>query len=275
MAAARKSIRYGARLGMGAIFGAALLPLCGCATGSSASFTQAPLLFAEQTDPMGTASDPATSDQTSMRSDPQVAAEGGQGKFISIGSNASLPTAAVTSITHPVGTAIAQVATTAPVSLRIAPGTAAVTAGLPALAVAAQVGVSKGSLDVDLQAGVLPPINVEADLPKVVGGATAIVTQLVSSTPIVSSVLSKAPVAGLGNAVDGTVAAVGSTTAAILQPVQATITGPLALIASKPPIIPSPIAPAGIAQSVAVTGNSLLATSAGTLARICLLKGCR
>lgn len=103
--------------------------------------------------------------------------------------------------------------------------------------------------------------------------ATALPVLVTVNVPAASSVLQSPPLAGLANSVGDTVVAVGSTNTALLQPASA-IASPIASVASKPPVMPLPTA-VGVAQSVAVTGTSLLTATSATLAKICLLKGCR
>lgn len=261
------------RRGMLLTLGAALVPLSGCATGSSASFTQAPLLFSEQTEANETTSDNAAPDQVALESDPQVPTTSLQVGSAGSGGVPSLPTAAIASVTRPLGGAIAQLTAVLPVSAKVGPGAAAVAVGSPASVADVQASLSGGTIAAAVQTGIVPPVEVQVDLPSVTGATTATVTLVATNLPVVSTVLQSPPMAGGGNAVGGIVAAVGSTAAAQLQPVTAT-TGPITSIASKPPAIPVPTA-AGVAQSAAVTASSLLTTTSAKLARICVLKGCR
>ncbi len=271
MATTQTSLRRFARLGMMATCGSAFLPLCGCAAGSSASFTQAPLLFAEQTDSSGTAAYPAVSDQAALVAGPQVPATSVQvGSAIS-GGDASLPTSAITSVTRPLGGAIAQLTAVPPVSVEVAPGDVSVAVGAPASVAGVQASVSSGTIAVAVQTGVLPPIGVQTNIPGTVGATATTIAQLANSVPVVSTVLQSPPVAGLGSAVRGTVGVVGSTATALLQPAT---TSPIASIAFKPPVVPAGTA-VGVAQSVAVTGTSLLTATSAALSKICVLKGCR
>lgn len=253
--------------------GGAFMPLGGCATGSSASFTQAPLLFAEQTDPSGTATDVEGANPVTLGAGAQDATATVRVGSIGSGGGASIPTAAVTSVTRPLGDTVAQLASVLPVSVNVAPGSAVVAVGAPASLASLQATLSSGAVAVAVQTGILPPINVQADLAGAVGATAGTVTQLATNAPVVSTVLQFPPVAGLGNAVGGTLSAFGSKAVALLQPATATAS-PIASIASKPPIMPAATA-VGVAQSISVTATSLLTATSANLAKICVLKGCR
>ena len=195
------------RLAPLATAGILLLPLAGCATGSSASFTQAPLIFAEQSAPDGVPTSATLATPLEIQaSDPAAAGIG----YVAIGGNAVLPVAALSTLTDALGATLPEHLPVA-ILLQISPADGAtVAATLPVASLAVTAGLPTGPTLAPVSASLaasLPATSIAIDAALSTGspGATAaaivgpVSVALVTTQPILSGVTAQLATPGGSN----------------------------------------------------------------------------